>query len=206
MPDARKLRWLELLVVAAVCAFAFFYGLAYFGLVGADEPRYAQIAREMFERRDWVTPTLYGKFWLEKPVLYYWSAIVSYKIFGVSDWAARFPTAVFATAMVFAVDAFARRFAFGAANAALITATCAGVIGFGRAASTDMPLTATLTAGMLAWITWQQSSEKKWLAAFYAMLALATLAKGPVAVVLAGSVIALFALVRRDWRVLLKTL
>jgi 4-amino-4-deoxy-L-arabinose transferase-like glycosyltransferase len=206
MRDAR-VRWLPLLIVAAVCAFTFFYGLAYFGLVGADEPRYAQIAREMFERRDWVTPTLYGKPWLEKPVLYYWSAIVSYKIFGVSDWAARFPTAVLATAMVFAVYAFARRFRPGAAlNGALITATCAGVIGFSRAASTDMPLTATLTMALLAWTAWQQSGEKRWLAIAYVMLALATLAKGPVAVFLAGAVIIVFTAIKRDWRVLVRSL
>ena len=207
MPEARSVRWLDLLIVAAVCALAFFYGLAHFGLVGADEPRYAQIAREMLERRDWVTPTLYGKPWLEKPVLYYWSAIVSYKMFGVSDWAARFPAAVLATGMVFAVYAFARRFRPGAQlNAALISATCAGAIGFGRAASTDMPLTATLTAGMLAWITWRLTAQKRWLGAFYAMVALATLAKGPVAPFLATAIILVFAAIKRDWRLITKTL
>jgi hypothetical protein len=51
-------------------------------LLGADEPRYAQIAREMLERSDWVTPTLQGKAWLEKPVLYYWEAMLSFRVFG----------------------------------------------------------------------------------------------------------------------------
>jgi 4-amino-4-deoxy-L-arabinose transferase-like glycosyltransferase len=207
MLDARRLRWLELVVVAAVCAFTFFYGLAHFGLVGADEPRYAQIAREMLERHNWVTPTLYGKFWLEKPVLYYWSAIVSYKVFGVSDWAARLPTAIFATGMIAAAYFFVRRFRPGAQlNAALITATCAGVIGFARAASTDMPLTATLTTGILAWITWQQTGEKRWLTAFYFMVGLAALAKGPVAPFLAALIIMTFAVVRRDWRIIVRSL
>jgi 4-amino-4-deoxy-L-arabinose transferase-like glycosyltransferase len=207
MPDARAVRWLELLIIAIVCGFTFFYGLAHFGLVGADEPRYAQIAREMLERHDWITPTLYGKFWLEKPVLYYWSAIVSYKVFGVSDWAARFPTAVLATAMVFAVYAFARRFRPGAQlNAALITATCAGVIGFARAASTDMPLTATLTVGMLAWSAWQQTSDRRFLAGFYFCVALATLAKGPIAPLLAAAIVVIFAAIRRDWRLIVRSL
>lgn len=207
MPERPIGRWMEPLIVAVVCAFTFFYGLAHFGLVGADEPRYAQIAREMLARHDWVTPTLFGKPWLEKPVLYYWSAIVSYKVFGVSDWAARLPSAVLASGMVFAMFAFARRFRPAARlNTALIAATCAGVIGFARAASTDMPLTATLTVGMLAWITWQQNGEKRWLAVFYAMVALATLAKGPVAPGLAGMIIVIFAVVRRDWRLILRTL
>src|SRR6185369_3480619 len=106
MIDLRKSTATDLVTLAGFCAFLFFYGLGSFGLVGADEPRYAQIAREMFARHDWVTPVLNGTAWLEKPVLYYWGAIVSYSIFGVHDWAARIPTAVMTTFMVFAVYIF----------------------------------------------------------------------------------------------------
>jgi 4-amino-4-deoxy-L-arabinose transferase-like glycosyltransferase len=77
------------LLILGFCGFLFFFGLNYFGLIGADEPRYAQIAREMLAHHDWITPILGGKPWLEKPVLYYWQAMLSYSIFGVSDWAAR---------------------------------------------------------------------------------------------------------------------
>src|SRR2546421_12782498 len=90
------------LLLAGFCGFLFFFGLAHFGLVGADEPRYAQIAREMLARQDWITPTLDGKPWLEKPALYYWQAMLAYRIFGVSDWAARLPSAVGAVFMVIA--------------------------------------------------------------------------------------------------------
>jgi hypothetical protein len=92
------------LLLAGFCGFLFFFGLSYFGLLGADEPRYAQVAQEMFARHDWITPTLGGKAWLEKPVLYYWQTILAYKVFGVSDWAARLSSAVDATLMVVAVD------------------------------------------------------------------------------------------------------
>ena len=78
----------------AFCGFLFFYGLGAFGLLGADEPRYAQVAREMLDRSDWVTPTLLGKPWLEKPVLYYWQAMLSFRAAGVSDRAARLPAAL----------------------------------------------------------------------------------------------------------------
>jgi len=77
------------LLLMALCGFLFFYGLGAFGLVGADEPRYAQVAREMLDRSDWVTPTLQGMPWLEKPALYYWEAMLSFRIAGVSGWAAR---------------------------------------------------------------------------------------------------------------------
>ena len=78
-------------LLAGFCAFLFFYGLGSFGLIGADEPRYAQVAREMLARHDWITPTLGGVAWLEKPALYYWEAILSYRLFGVSDWACAYP-------------------------------------------------------------------------------------------------------------------
>ena len=99
--------WTEVATLAGFCAYLFFFGLGSFGLVGADEPRYAQIAREMLARHDWITPTLNRLPWLEKPALYYWSAMVSYKLFGVSDWAARLPSAVFATATALATVVFA---------------------------------------------------------------------------------------------------
>jgi hypothetical protein len=96
-------------------------GGAGLGLVGADEPRYAQIAHEMLNRFDsahtikgrlaaCVTPYLYGHPWLEKPALYYWQAMLAYSVFGVSDWAARLPSAVDATLMVVAVCLFLRHF------------------------------------------------------------------------------------------------
>ena len=95
MNEAQKLRLryaVEVLTVAALCAFFFFYGLGNFGLVGADEPRYAQVAREMLDRDDFITPTLHGEPWLEKPALYYWRATAAFRTFGVQDWAARLPS------------------------------------------------------------------------------------------------------------------
>lgn len=203
----RRKHWLELLTVAGFCAFFCFYGLAAFGLTGADEPRYAQIAREMLHRHDLVTPVLYGKPWLEKPVLFYWLAAFFYQLFGVNDWAARLPSASLTTAMVFAIYFHARRFRPGAElNAALMTVSCVGVIGFSHSAATDMPLAALFVIGMLAWHTWFATGRRLWLAAFYLTMALATLAKGPVAAVLAGLVIVLFALRERDAGVVLRTL
>src|SRR5947199_727639 len=90
----------DILLLAGFCAFLYFYGLGQFGLIGADEPRYAQVAREMMERGDWVTPTLGDHPWLEKPPLYYWEAGLVYRAIGVSDVAARIPSALDATLLV----------------------------------------------------------------------------------------------------------
>src|SRR6202035_4355819 len=153
------------LVISVFCAFFFFYGLGLFGLIGADEPRYAQVAREMLERRDWITPVLGGQAWLEKPPLYYWQAMLAFSVFGVSDVAARVPAAIDATLLVIFVYLFFRKFRRGVeVDAALMTASCAGVIGYARAASMDIALAATFSMGMLAWWAWRESGKRIYLA------------------------------------------
>jgi len=197
----------DVLLLVAFCGFLFFYGLGAFGLVGADEPRYAQVAREMLERSDWVTPTLQGKAWLEKPVLYYWEAMLSFRVFGVTDQAARLPAAFDAALLVAAVYFFLRRFRPGSElDGALITASCAAVVGFAHAAATDMPLAACFAIALLGWYGWYESRRHAYLAVFYFFIALGTLAKGPVAPALAAAVIVLFAATKRDWRAISRAL
>lgn len=197
----------DIVLLAGFCAFLFFYGLGQFGLIGADEPRYAQVAREMMERGDWVTPTLGGHPWLEKPPLYYWEAGLVYRAIGVSDVAARIPSAFDATLLVVAIYLFFRKFRRGVeVDAALITASCAGMIGYARAASPDMPLASAFCIGMLVWWAWRESGKRKYLLAFYALMALGMLAKGPVAPFLAGLVAVLFSLIVGEPRLILRTL
>src|SRR5208337_4761229 len=159
------------LLLVAFCGFLFFYGLGAFGLLGADEPRYAQVAREMLERSDWVTPTLQAKPWLEKPVLYYWQAMLSFRLGGVTDQAARLPAAFDASLLIAVIYLFLRRFRRGSElDGALIAASCAGVVGFAHAAATDMPLAACFSIGLLAWYGWYESRRHVYLAAFYVFL------------------------------------
>jgi 4-amino-4-deoxy-L-arabinose transferase-like glycosyltransferase len=207
MTDRNKLMLLQLGLVLGVCYFFFFFGLGAFGLVGADEPRYAQIAREMFSRHDWIVPTLNGRPWLEKPVLLYWKVMNSYALFGVEDWAARVPAAVHATVLVLAIFFFMRRFRYTSElDAAMIAASSAGMIGFGRGASTDMLLTAPFAMAMLSWWTWRRTEKKLWLLVFYALLGVGALAKGPVAPALALLVVGLYAAVCRDGKVFVRSL
>lgn len=195
------------LLLAGFCAFLFLYGLGQFGLIGADEPRYAQVAREMLQRHDWITPVLGGQPWLEKPPLYYWQAMLAYRIFGVSDWAARLPGALDASFLVLGVYFFLRRFRPGfEVDGALITASSAGIIGYARAASMDMALAAAFAIGMLGWWAWRENGKRIYLAVFYGCMGLGMLAKGPVAPFLAVVVIVLYAAAVREWRLVLKTL
>src|SRR5262245_60006821 len=207
MNDRNKLLLLQLALVLGVGYFFFFFGLGAFGLVGADEPRYAQIAREMWARHDWIVPTLNGQPWLEKPVLLYWKVMGSYAVLGVHDWAARVPAAVHATALVLAVFFFMRRFRFASElDAAMITASSTGMIAFGRGASTDMLVSAPFAMAMMSWWTWRQTERKLWLLLFYALLGVGALAKGPVAPALAVLVVGAYAALRRDGKIFVRSL
>jgi 4-amino-4-deoxy-L-arabinose transferase-like glycosyltransferase len=206
------------------------------GLVGADEPRYAQIAREMLEAHTetcqelharmlprslrlkdienslhcvdggTVTPILYGHPWLEKPALYYWRAMSAFKEFGVSDWAARVPSASGAFLLILMIFVHMRRFRPGGQlDAALITASSVAIIGFARGASTDMQMAAPFCIGMLGWYAWYETGLKFWLFDLYFFVAAATLAKGPIAPFLALCIILLFVGLRREWSALRRT-
>jgi 4-amino-4-deoxy-L-arabinose transferase-like glycosyltransferase len=202
-----KLLATQLVLVLGVCYFFFFFGLGAFGLTGADEPRYAQIAREMLVRHDWIVPTLNGFPWLEKPALLFWKMMNSYIIFGVSDWAARIPAAAHATAVVIGIFFFMRRFRFASElDAAMIAASSAGMIGFGRGASTDMLISAPFALSMMSWWTWRQTNKKLWLLLFYGLLGVGALAKGPVAPALAVLVVGAYAVLRRDGKIFVRSL
>lgn len=105
----------------------------------------------MFERGDWVTPTLGGFHWFEKPVLLYWLEILSYTFFGVSEFSARFGSAVFGLATVASLWILGRHARLGDTRAfssylALIAASSIGIIVFSRGASFDIILTCPITA------------------------------------------------------------
>jgi 4-amino-4-deoxy-L-arabinose transferase-like glycosyltransferase len=204
---------METATLLVMTVFFLFYGLVpifggnSLGLVGADEPRYAQIAREMLQRRDYITPVLWGHPWLEKPALYYWRAMFAFKEFGIHDWSARLPSASFAFMLVVLIWLHMRRFRNGGQlDAALLTASCAGILSFARGASTDMQLAAPFCIGMLGWYAWYETDSKFWLFDLYFFVGAATLAKGPVAPLLALVIIGIFAGLRREWSLFRRSL
>jgi 4-amino-4-deoxy-L-arabinose transferase-like glycosyltransferase len=146
---AARIGWAVL--ICATLYVCYFSHLGAIGFVGPDEPRYAWIARDMAETGDWVTPRLYGKPWFEKPPLYYWGAAICFKLFGVSEAAARLPSAISALLATLALAWLAWRI-YGAETACwllLLLPTTVGMIGFSHAAATDMPFSAMLTIAMV---------------------------------------------------------
>jgi 4-amino-4-deoxy-L-arabinose transferase-like glycosyltransferase len=208
---AVRVAWM-VLILATLCL-CYFYNLSAIGLVGSDEPRYAWIARNMAETGDWVTPRLYGQPWFEKPVLYYWGAALSFKLFGASEVTARLPSAFSALLGTLAMAWLALR-VYGASTARwllLLLPTTVGMIGFSHAAATDMPFAAMLAfamvcAAVILGLAKNQHTpilpRTPWLALllFGFFLGLAVLAKGPAAIILGGGAVFFWALFTKRWR------
>ena len=191
-----------LLLFAAIIVF-YFYGLGKLPLLGPDEPRYAQVAREMFLNRDLITPTLGGHTWFEKPALLYWMIVASFKVFGVSEWSARLGPAVCGLLTIVAVWCIGRAtgggFAFWAVG---VNASCLGLIVFSRAASFDVVITMTSTWALAFFLLHELPSTKNkrpLLAGFYLFVGLSLLAKGLVGIVIPFGVVGLYYLLRRTW-------
>jgi 4-amino-4-deoxy-L-arabinose transferase-like glycosyltransferase len=171
----------------------------------------AQIARTMLVTGDWVTARLDGVAYLEKPPLVYWMMAFSYKVFGVHDWAARIPIALFCMALAlltaaFGVWAFGRKAGF---YAGLCMATCVGLFLFTRVLIPDVILTFTITLAMWALLRITDDDEahpRAWAFALAASLGTGLLLKSLIGVLfpVAASLIYLFLtkqlFVARTWK------
>jgi 4-amino-4-deoxy-L-arabinose transferase-like glycosyltransferase len=202
-PNIDKQEWPLLLGLLLVGLVLFFYQLGGPYLMDPDEGRYAEIAREMLTLKDWLIPHLNHLPYLEKPPLVYWFTALSFKCFGMTDAAARLPSALSALAGVFLAYGLGRALWGPLAGllGALVLATCIGYVALGRILTLDMTFAffCDLAIG-LGYLAWRREDAGLWLAA-YAALALAVLTKGPVAVVLAGLTwIIWLATTRRSWR------
>jgi 4-amino-4-deoxy-L-arabinose transferase-like glycosyltransferase len=196
---AKRLYILLFIVIVAL----YLYGLGSFPLLGPDEPRYAQVAREMFLRGDLVTPTLGGHTWFEKPALLYWLMIAGYKLFGVSEWSARLGPALCGLLTIAAVwrvgrAVEARNFSFWST---LVAASALGLITFSRAASFDVVITMTTTWSLAFFLLREIDSRKRsgFLIGFYIFIGLSLLAKGLVGFVIPFGVVGFYYLLRRQW-------
>jgi len=199
----------QFLLFLAFIAF-YFYGLGHLPLLGPDEPRYAQIGREMLLNRDLITPTLGGHTWFEKPALLYWLIAASFKVFGVSEWSARLAPAICGLLTIVAVWSTARAFERSTVSSdwngyaswsALITASCLGLIVFSRGTNFDIVITMT-TAWALGFffqsdLTNDQGKQKWLLIGFYCCVGLSLLAKGLVGLVIPFGVIFTYFVLRR---------
>ena len=195
--------WL-LLALLLLSGLLFFLGLGDIGLTDRDEGRNAEAGREMFESGDRLTPTFNGELRVAKPVFLYWLMDQSYRLFGVNEFAARFPSALFGVGLILIQYLFLvhQRDQTVALFGSLMLLLNLEILGLGRMALTDSVLIFFTTASLYGfWLGLHgEGSVRRWIWAFYIGMALATLTKGPVGFAVPLIAAALYITWTRRWQ------
>ena len=193
----------HLAILALTCSLTFFAGLGRGAISDSDEAFYAEASREMVQSGDWLTPFYNYEPRFQKPILYYWLAASTFRLAGVSEAAARFPSALAGLGLVLLSYACGRRW-FGPGVgllAGLIVATNFGYFMIARLALPDLPLAAFISLAI--WAAFEalrpaapgrRPAARRWLFLASAAAGLGVLTKGPVGaalplLVVAGSVL-----------------
>ena len=172
-------------IVITSAAALFFFHLGTYGLWEPDEARYAEIAREMIESRDFIVPHLNYVAYVEKPPLLFWATTPWFEIFGANTLAARVTPALAALGCVVATYLFVAKTLdrrSGVLSAAILTTSPIFAV-MAQVLTTDMILTLWITIATYAFfLSWLEGGRWRWL--FYAALGLGALTKGPVALLI----------------------
>ncbi|MDH3442372.1 MAG: glycosyltransferase family 39 protein [Deltaproteobacteria bacterium] len=194
--------------LAVICLVILFANLGDAALFEPDEGRNAEKAREILVLNDWVTPHHNFLPTLDKPMGFYWPVALSFKVFGLTEWAARLPSALAALGCLLLVYRFARR-QWGLTAAlwsCLVLATSVEFFIFARLVIFDMSLTFFLSLALFSfyWATGAQDSRTRLFHSLvmFGAVGAGTLIKGPIAVVIPGMVVFIFLLVTRQWALL----
>jgi 4-amino-4-deoxy-L-arabinose transferase-like glycosyltransferase len=195
-------RQLTLLLLAA--AALFFAALGHLPLLEPDEGRNAEVAREMLVTHDYITPHYDSLPYLDKPAFFFWLVAGSFKVMGITEFAARFPSALMAAATMMLTWLLGRRMFSGNLSwkAAIIFATSPLVISFSRTVIFDMTLCFLVTVAFWAfWEAEQQPAERlRWDCLAFASMGVAAITKGPVGFLLPLFTLAAFYAARGRFR------
>jgi 4-amino-4-deoxy-L-arabinose transferase-like glycosyltransferase len=167
------------------------------------EPRYGEIARVMFERGEWIVPTVNGRVYTDKPILYFWLVVMSSYLPGaVSEWAVRLPSALAGCGVALVTYALGKTHLEPGTGflAALIVASAPLVMWEARWAHTDMLFTLFFVCSLYFLLRiWLGEDHKKNVALAFAFMGLATLSKGLIGFVLPGLLFAFLVVWTRQW-------
>ena len=189
-------------VLLAVAVLVCFTGNALVKITDPVESNYALTAMEMLQSGDYVSPRIFGNYWYDKPVLFYWELMAAFSLFGTTEFAARFFPSVFGLVGVVMAYAFASRLYDRKTGfvAALVLVTSLEYFYLSHAVITDMTLFVFFSATlMLFYLAYSENRPRLYYGA-YVCAALAVLTKGPVGFILPGLIIVLFLLWRRDFK------
>ncbi|HEV2494486.1 MAG TPA: glycosyltransferase family 39 protein [Terriglobia bacterium] len=194
----------QLALVLVVAAVLFFVSLGSLPLVEPDEGRNAEVAREMLLTRDWITPHFDTLTYLDKPAMFFWLVAGSFRLCGVSEWAARLPSALAALGTTFLVWLLARRMfdERTGLRAGIVWAATPLVIAYARTVIFDMTLTFLVTAALVCfWFAEASGFSEPWLdVGMFSAMGLATFEKGPVGFIIPLLSIGAYEVARRRLR------
>jgi 4-amino-4-deoxy-L-arabinose transferase-like glycosyltransferase len=205
--------WVQIILLLVFCSLLFILGVGRWDLWNPDEPRYAQVAKEMVQRGDWVLMHVNGNAYEDKPPLFFWLiALSSFLWQGFTSFSARFPSAFLSTLTVL-LTFFLGGKLYGSRTgflSALILATSFEFAYLSTRANIDATLTFLTTASLFFFFQWYQPSkggggaerDKRGLPiyGFYIGMAFATLVKGPVGFILPLLVGLVYLLLLKDWK------
>jgi len=151
-----------------------------------DEAVYMRIAQEMLQNHDLWVPTWFGDYAFYKPPLMYWLIMICYSLFGVSEMAARLPSAISVILTSVFVYLMGKKLFDERAGllAGLLFATAFGTVVYGHAAMMDLPLVCLITGSLLCFTYAAVDEKPSYLLAFFALMGLSCLLKGPVSAIM----------------------
>ncbi|MBL8525269.1 MAG: glycosyltransferase family 39 protein [Betaproteobacteria bacterium] len=177
-------------------------------LANPDEGRYSEIAREMAQSGDFITPRLNGLKYFEKPPMQYWATAIAFKLFGESEFTARLYTALCGLGCVLLVAYLGRRLHDEETGllSALVLLSAPYFGGLAEIPTLDMGLTFWLTLSITAFLisqnTNRESSRRRWLLTGWAGMACAVLSKGLIGIVFPGTALFLYCVVHRNFQLI----
>ncbi len=203
-PTSPRTLALSLGLLLFTAAVLFFGGLGRLPLLEPDEGRNAEVGREMLVSGDWITPHFNGFVYLDKPAVYFWMVAASLRTFGVSEGAARLPSALMGVATLLLVWFLARRMFGDAAGlrAGIVFAACPLALALAREVIFDMTLTFFVTVAMVAfWLAEENNFLAPRLdALMFAAMGVAVITKGFVGILIPLIAILIYEAARGRWR------